>query len=396
MEGFWRPHVETIPQEGRGGGFLTRDTLRVGDNLILRVNSSPYQGYYKTQITAVDNQTLTVTMPCDKGKLILLSSNTSLEVFGCNDKLNFRSQVLTRGFKPHPYLVLLLPLAAQQKPAGTRVIAVTSGKGGVGKTTIAINLAIALSRQGLRVFLLDADLGTANIDVLLNLRPKYNLSHVIKRQKELLDIIIEGPERLRIIPGSSGLNELANLKEEDLNWLIYNLASLEQYADIIIIDTGSGVNKNVINFALAANDTVVVSTPEPHALTDAYALIKILDELHHRTFPYLVLNRINTFREYSRISRKLSTVINQYLNLKIVNLGYIFEDHVIPKANKKLEPFLLAYPYAPASHCIDILAHNLLNSHKTVHKLPSSRYNFFMRLKELFLTNPTEHKSAVR
>lgn len=375
---------------------MSSNTLRTGESLILRVNSGPYQGYYKTQITAMDNQTVTVSMPCDKGKLILLSSNTALEVFGCNNKLIFRSQVLTRGFQPHPHLILLLPLAAQQRPPGTRVIAITSGKGGVGKTTAAINLAIALSQQGQRVFLLDADLGTANVDVLLNLRPKYNLSHVINRKKRLLDIIIEGPEKLHIIPGASGLNDLANLKEEDLNWLIYNLASLEQYADIIIIDTGSGVNKNVVNFALAANDTIVISTPEPHALTDAYAMIKILDEQQHQTFPYLILNRINTLREYSRISRKLSAVINQYLNLKIINLGYILEDHVISKANNKLQPFLLAYPQAPASQCINIIANNLLNSQQqTIQKLPL-KYNFFLKLKELFLATPNEQKSFVR
>ena len=185
---------------------------------------------------------------------------------------SFQAEVLAREFKPEPLLTITLPDTVSRGgrngpgSGATRVIAITSGKGGVGKTTLAINLAIALSRLRLRVCLIDVDLGTANVDFLLRLNAPYNLSHLIRGEKELKEIIVEGPEGLRIIPGSSGLVDLANLSEWQYSRLIHAFNRLDRECDLLILDTGAGIAANVTNFLVAADTVLVVTTPDPHAM----------------------------------------------------------------------------------------------------------------------------------
>lgn len=364
-----------------------RHIIQQGDMLALKVISSPlYRDIYQAEVLAVEERSIRISMPAAHGKIALLSVGTPLEVTCPRLNYTFLSEVSGRGFQPAPYLTIHVPFSIYssqtQRP---RVITITSGKGGVGKTTFTINFAIALSQLGQRVFIIDADLGTANVDVLLNLQPKYNLTHLISREKELLDIIVEGPGGVYLVPGGSGLQNLADMEEWQFNRVITSLQNLEQYADIILIDTGAGLGKNVINFVLAADNIIIITTPEPHSITDAYAMMKVLDEHNLRISPHLVLNRVESLREYHDVSNKMTHVVNRFLNLKLLPLGYIFEDTVIPRANRRLEQFVLQYPDAAAARCVKSIAGRYLDPEREYsHNQAAAGRGFFHKIRDLF------------
>lgn len=361
-----------------------KHTIRPGDILTLKVNSPLYREIYKTEILSVQERTIKISMPSTHGKMALLSAGTPLEVTNPRTNYTFLSEVLERGFQPGPHLTIQVPYniycRQKQRP---RVITITSGKGGVGKTTFTINFAIALSQMGQRVFIIDADLGTANVDVLLNLQPKYNLTHLISREKDLLDIIVEGPGGIHLVPGGSGLQNLADMEEWQFNRVITSLQALEQYADIILIDTGAGLGKNVINFVLSADNIIVITTPEPHSITDAYAMMKVLDEHSLKVSPYLILNRVESLREYNDVSTKMVQVVNRFLNLKILPLGHISEDTIIPRANRRLEQVIIHYPDTPAARCVKAIAERYLNPEQESYQVNTGR-SFFHKIRELF------------
>jgi flagellar biosynthesis protein FlhG len=245
---------------------------------------------------------------------------------------------------------------APSQPQGqrkTRIIAVSSGKGGVGKTNVSINMAIAYARLGKKVIVMDADLGLANVNVILNMIPKYNLYHVIRKQKTMKDIILDTEYGIRIVAGASGFSKIANLNEEERQNFIEELSTLSE-ADIIIIDTSAGVSNNVLDFIAASDDTIIVTTPEPTAITDAYGIIKIIaTEINSLNIGLkLIVNRVHSVTEGKRIAERIINIAGQFLNLKVDYLGCIYDDPAVLAAVLRQKPFMVADPRGKASICL--------------------------------------------
>jgi flagellar biosynthesis protein FlhG len=264
----------------------------------------------------------------------------------------------------------------------TRVIAVTSGKGGVGKTNFTINFALALMSYGQRVMILDADLGLANIDVILGINPTYNLYNVLKGEKSIKDIIVIGPQGLQIIAGGSGIQEMANLRRWQVEQFIGKLEELEGMADILIIDTAAGLSRNVMSFVLAADEVIVITTPEPTAITDAYGLVKAMTSKKKHGLVHLVVNKVENAQEADMTASKLSKVAEKFLKLNIGHLGFILDDPSVSKAVKSQEPFLLKFPKSSAAECINRLAAQLVD--QEYHSEPGGVKAFFGKIAKLF------------
>lgn len=239
------------------------------------------------------------------------------------------------------------------------VIAVTSGKGGVGKSNIAVNLAIKLASAGKRVVLMDADLGLANADVLCNVDLPSNLSHVIARKRELADVMVDGPGGFRLIGGASGLARMADLSDYDRQRLISALAELEARTDVILIDTGAGISPNVLSFTRCADQVLVVTTPEPTAITDAYAVIKVISRDAPDRPLSLLVNQVRRQGEGRLVYERIAKVARQFLSVHVMDAGFVPSDPEVLNAVRRRMPFLLASPRCPASLCISQLAMRL-------------------------------------
>ncbi len=242
----------------------------------------------------------------------------------------------------------------------TKTIAITSGKGGVGKSTLAVSLSISLSNNGNSVTLLDADLGLANINVILGIIPKFNLYHVIKGKKKLKDIVIDVPEGIKIIAGASGFHQLANLDPKQRSEFIGYVSELDSY-DYMIIDTGAGVSQNVLSFVVAADEVIVVTTPEPTAITDAYGIIKSIASQDPEKSIRLLVNRVQTVAEGKRVAQRVINIAGQFLNIKVESLGFVFDDIHVPKSVRNQKPFIVSYPKSKAAVCINIIADRISN-----------------------------------
>ncbi len=237
-----------------------------------------------------------------------------------------------------------------------RVITVTSGKGGVGKTNVSVNLAMALSNAGKRVTIMDADLGLGNIDVLLGLHPQYTLNHVIEGEQQLDDVIVHGPGNMSIIPAASGVQNMAELSPSQHAGLIQAFSEMNHHLDVLLVDTAAGITDSVISFSRAAQDVLVVVNDEPASITDAYALIKVLNR-EHGLFRFRILcNRVKSAQQGRELYSTITRVTDRFLDVALDYIGFIPDDEFVVKAIRKQRPVVDAYPRSKASMAFRTLA----------------------------------------
>jgi len=247
------------------------------------------------------------------------------------------------------------------KQRTARVLTVSSGKGGVGKSNFTLNFALALKSLGRKVLVFDADIGMANIDVLMGARPKYNLYHLLRGERKMSEIVELGTLGLPFIAGGSGLADLFLLSEADLNYFTSQIEIVAEEMDFIIFDTGAGLSKETLKFITAADECLVVTTPEPTSITDAYALIKVVHGLDDQVNFRLVVNRVNGESEARQVADKISLVSRRFLELEIPMLGYLRDDTHVMQAVKGQTPFITAFPASAAARDIQRLAMTYLN-----------------------------------
>ena len=262
-----------------------------------------------------------------------------------------------------------------KKRQETRVVSVASGKGGVGKTSVAVNLSIALSRLGIRVLVVDADFGLANVDIMLGVTSKFDVSYFLRGEKTLHEIMQLGHEGVRFISGGSGVYDLLNIHEEQLAGLLDGIVKLDAPIDFIIVDTGAGINENILRMVLASSETIIVTTPEPTSILDAYALVKTIVKRDNTHQIHVLINKCESKKEAQRVQEGFIEVVGRHLGKSVSPLGLIMYNHEIPLSIKRQTPITVTNPGGPTAKEIEQVARFLLD-------LPGGRSsnNIFSRL----------------
>lgn len=279
----------------------------------------------------------------------------------------------------------MLDTMAHDQAAGLRTaaarrswsVAVTSGKGGVGKTSVAVNMALALAKSGERTCLVDGDLGLANVDVLLNLHPRHSLEEVVTKGLSLDEVAVRGPAGLEVIPAASGVEALANLNATRRQLLVGRLHQRSIRPDITILDTGAGLSRTVLTLTLAADEVLVVTTPEPTALTDAYAMIKVLTQRRPELPLRLAVNLVEQAAQAREVHGHVDRIVRRFLGREIALAGWIPRDACVERAVREQRPLMLYFPYARATEAIRGMAERL-----TRRAMPADRPEFWHRLVE--------------
>ncbi|MFT8350719.1 MinD/ParA family protein [Clostridium saccharoperbutylacetonicum] len=267
-----------------------------------------------------------------------------------------------------------------EKSSATKIITVTSGKGGVGKSNFVVNLAITLQNQGKKVLIFDADLGMGNDDVLMGLYPKHNIFDIVFTGLEIKDIIVEGTNGVNLIPAGSALNKAQELTEEERKLFLKKLETLDEY-DYILMDTGAGVNKDVLSFIAASEELIILTTPEPTSLTDGYSLIKATDHFKLKTTAKIVVNKAFTKEEGEETYKKFDRAVSKFLKINIEYLGCILEDRKLVQSVRQQKPFVVLYPNCDAANDIHNIAMKLMG--QEVNSLNGAK-GLFKRLFNIF------------
>jgi flagellar biosynthesis protein FlhG len=241
-------------------------------------------------------------------------------------------------------------------PGPVQVIAVTGGKGGVGKTSVAVNLATALATTGRRVMLLDGDLGLANVDVFLGLSPRHTMAHVLSGERSLEEIIVESPHGVQVVPGASGVADLANLSAAGHLNLVQAFSSLSNRVDTMIVDTSAGISHSVVQFTQASQHVVLVVCDEPASMTDAYALVKVLSRNHNVTRFQVLANMVRSPGDGEILFEKLQRVTSKFLEVTLEYVGEIPEDPYLRRAIREQRPVVGAFPSSPSTRAFKKLA----------------------------------------
>lgn len=263
-------------------------------------------------------------------------------------------------------------LKKQVNKPNARVITVTSGKGGVGKSNVAVNLAVQMQRQGKRVLVFDADFGLANVEVMFGAIPKYNLGDVIYHGKRISEIISEGPLGIGFISGGTGITGLNNLSQEQVAYMIQSLNELDQLADVIIIDTGAGISNHVLEFVMASPEVLLITTPDPSSLTDSYSLLKALYKnpkfRRQETKVSVLANRVTSAGEGRHVYEKLQSVVTQFLQGEIFYAGMIPQDSTLERAVRQQQPVSIYTPASKSARAFEMIASNILNNEQKQEK----------------------------
>lgn len=259
-----------------------------------------------------------------------------------------------------------------------RVIAITSGKGGVGKTSVTVNLALAFAKMGKKVAIFDADLGLANVHILMGVKPRFNLRHMIEDNFKMDDLVTMGPEGVKIISGGQGVREMANLTPDQRRIILRQLDKLEREVDILLIDTGAGISENVLRFTTFADEVIVVTTPNIAAAADGYSIIKILLEMEPNSKIGLIANMAQNMYHSKNVFNRINAATKKYLNYPLGDLGYIVTDNHIEAACQIRRPLLLEFPQSEAAKCIREIAEMIMNTNVFVNEKKESSFGDLM------------------
>lgn len=352
-----------------------------GQKLNFTTDSELYHDMYITEVKEVFPDRLELAITLHKGYLLLIPIGTTIQWLLPDSNLKYTSQVISRQPLKQTWGVSL-PVARKQEKK-SRVIAIGSGKGGVGKTTLSINLGLALSALGQRVIILDGDIGMANVEVLLRLNTPLNLTNVLKGECSLRDILTPGPGGIYLLPGSSGISSLTNLNPIQFNRIVTGFSDLESECDIFIIDTGAGISEIVLKFLEAADDLVLITTTEPHALMDTYGLTKALAYRNQDLKPLLIINRCENEAEAYKCSQTFNKAASKFLRLEPELLGWIYDDRKVTKSLKIQKPLYLTHPTSEYSQQILTIANRLLGK-EVIQERSAGIVSFISRLKRNF------------
>jgi flagellar biosynthesis protein FlhG len=240
-----------------------------------------------------------------------------------------------------------------------RIITVTSGKGGVGKSNFVVNLAITLQKMNKKVLIFDADIGMGNDDVLMGFLPKFNVYDIIFSNKEIKDVIIEGPFGVKLLPGGTGISKIEEVTQRQIDTFLKKLAQLDDL-DYIIMDTGAGVNRSVLGFIACCEELLVIITPEPTSLTDAYSLLKAVNHFKIKSFAKIVVNKTLDIKEGELTFQKFNNAVTKFLNINLQYLGNMCEDKKLIQAVRKQEPFIISYPNANITRDLNNIAAKII------------------------------------
>lgn len=336
---------------------MHQDIFQAGRRLPFSTDSSLFPDVYEVEIMEAHPDRLDLHLSLHRGYLLLLPVGTRITWLPPGYRsAQLDSRVIARDTGRKVWSVTVPSPAA---PRRTRVVAVGSGKGGVGKTTFCINAGLALSRCRQRVVLLDADIGMANVEVLMGLHSSSNLTHVIEGRCPLSDILTECPGGIRILPGSSGISSLTSLDSIQFNRIISGFSDLEDDCDILMLDTGAGLSELVLKFLEAADEFLLLTNPEPHALMDGYALTKALTKRNPLIRVNVIVNRCDSEQEALQSGGAFIQAARQFLGINPAYLGWLPHDRLIPQSLKRRQPLFLTHPKVEFSRNILSIAQKL-------------------------------------